>query len=63
MSTVGYGITYRHHYLICTKVLPVGCLYETVPLSVLFGNSSCTITLFWQSFSFELKKNTIRVLF
>ena len=38
--------SYRHHYLICTKILPVQCLYETAQLSVLFANFPCTFISF-----------------
>ena len=30
--------SYKHHYLTCTKILLVRCLYETVRLSVLLAN-------------------------
>ena len=59
-STVGYGVTVQAHYLICTKNLLVRCLYETI--SDLFANSSCKFILFYVTFSFELKRNTIQIL-
>ena len=51
-----------HHYLICSKILPVQCLYETLQLSVLFANPPCTLFKCALSFSFKLKKSTIQIL-
>ena len=45
---------HRHHYLMCTKVLPVQCLYETVRSSFLFANSPCTFTSFCAIIQFRI---------
>ena len=54
-------------YIICSlnnvKILPVGCLFQTVQLSFLFTNSLLAVLFHSaQSLSFKLKRNTIRIL-
>ena len=49
------------YILINVKIFPVGCLSETVQLSVLFANSLLHVYSA-QSFSFKIK-NTIRIVY
>ena len=56
VSSLPSGIEqlHRHHYLMCTKVLLVQCLYETVRSSFLFANSPCTFTSFCAIIQFRI---------
>ena len=56
-TTIRYGIIVEaHQYLICIKILPVQCSYETVRLSVLLGNSPCTFILLCKIIQFGIRE-------